>query len=196
MEGSPHFDISRRLGFVAIFRRAPYNCHILCVWCNNTGYTQNNGAVSIVFTIETAPFFCVYPVIIVPNWFRSGDIIWTHTHILKETKMSPRHILIWQESYFLHGICFVQISELNVTSHCAWYRCSAYSGWQQLTTTKGIQRAEWRWCYKGVIWYLWLSADLHPSPWLLVHRVTMVKGSSNGEKSRRWQRLMSLQFVE
>jgi hypothetical protein len=25
-----------------------------------TGRTQNNGAVSIVFTIETAPFFCVY----------------------------------------------------------------------------------------------------------------------------------------
>jgi hypothetical protein len=30
--------------------------------CGNTGYTQNNGAVSIVKTIETAPFFCVYPV--------------------------------------------------------------------------------------------------------------------------------------
>jgi hypothetical protein len=27
-----------------------------------TEYTQNNGAVSIVKTIETAPFFCVYPV--------------------------------------------------------------------------------------------------------------------------------------
>ena len=27
-----------------------------------TGYTQNNGAVSIVKTIETAPFFCVHPV--------------------------------------------------------------------------------------------------------------------------------------
>ena len=27
-----------------------------------TGYTQNNGAVSIVFTIDTAPFFCVYSV--------------------------------------------------------------------------------------------------------------------------------------
>jgi hypothetical protein len=25
-------------------------------------YTQKNGAVSIVKTIETAPFFCVYPV--------------------------------------------------------------------------------------------------------------------------------------
>ena len=27
-----------------------------------TGYTQKNGAVSIVFTFETAPFFCVCPV--------------------------------------------------------------------------------------------------------------------------------------
>jgi hypothetical protein len=27
-----------------------------------TGNTQKNGAVSIVFTIETAPFFCVYSV--------------------------------------------------------------------------------------------------------------------------------------
>ena len=27
-----------------------------------TGYTQKNGAVTIVKTIETAPFFCVYPV--------------------------------------------------------------------------------------------------------------------------------------
>ena len=29
---------------------------------HNTGYTQKNGTVSIVKTIETAPFFCVYPV--------------------------------------------------------------------------------------------------------------------------------------
>ena len=28
----------------------------------NTGHTQNNGADSVVFTIETAPFFCVYAV--------------------------------------------------------------------------------------------------------------------------------------
>jgi hypothetical protein len=28
----------------------------------NTGHTQNNGAVSVVFTIETAPFVCVCPV--------------------------------------------------------------------------------------------------------------------------------------
>jgi hypothetical protein len=27
-----------------------------------TGYTQKNGAVSIVKTIENAPFICVYPV--------------------------------------------------------------------------------------------------------------------------------------
>jgi hypothetical protein len=30
--------------------------------CIYTEYTQKNGAVSIVFTIETAPLFCVYPV--------------------------------------------------------------------------------------------------------------------------------------
>jgi hypothetical protein len=29
-----------------------------------TGHTQKNGAVLIAFTIETAPFFCVYPVYI------------------------------------------------------------------------------------------------------------------------------------
>jgi hypothetical protein len=29
-----------------------------------TGYTQKNGAVSIVFTFETAPLFCVCPVYI------------------------------------------------------------------------------------------------------------------------------------
>jgi hypothetical protein len=29
----------------------------------NTGHTQNNGAVLIVFTIKTAPFFCVCPVL-------------------------------------------------------------------------------------------------------------------------------------
>jgi hypothetical protein len=29
----------------------------------NTGYTQQNGAVLIVFTIKTAPFFCVCPVL-------------------------------------------------------------------------------------------------------------------------------------
>ena len=30
--------------------------------CTYTGHTQKNGAVLIVFTIETAPFFCVCPV--------------------------------------------------------------------------------------------------------------------------------------
>ena len=30
----------------------------------DTEYTQKNGADSIVKTIETAPFFCVYPVLI------------------------------------------------------------------------------------------------------------------------------------
>jgi hypothetical protein len=29
-----------------------------------TGHTQNNGAVSIPFTVETAPFFCVCPVLL------------------------------------------------------------------------------------------------------------------------------------
>jgi hypothetical protein len=31
--------------------------------CEYTGYAQKNGAVSIVKTIETAPFFCVYSVL-------------------------------------------------------------------------------------------------------------------------------------
>jgi hypothetical protein len=31
-------------------------------WHIYTGYTQKNGAVLIVKTIETAPFFCVYSV--------------------------------------------------------------------------------------------------------------------------------------
>ena len=38
---------------------------VIAVQCEshiNTGHTEKNGAVSIVFTIETAPFFCVYPV--------------------------------------------------------------------------------------------------------------------------------------
>jgi hypothetical protein len=30
---------------------------------NYTGYTQKNGAVLIVFTIKTAPLFCVCPVL-------------------------------------------------------------------------------------------------------------------------------------
>jgi hypothetical protein len=37
---------------------------IMDPWNLYTGYTQKNGAVSIVFTIETAPFLCVYPVCI------------------------------------------------------------------------------------------------------------------------------------
>jgi hypothetical protein len=35
---------------------------------HNTGYTQKNGAVSIVFTFETAPFFCVCPVLFALHW--------------------------------------------------------------------------------------------------------------------------------
>ena len=34
--------------------------NVLCG--QNTGHTQKNDAVVIVFTIKTAPFFCVYPV--------------------------------------------------------------------------------------------------------------------------------------
>ena len=33
--------------------------HCLCLLLRYTGYTQKNGAVSIVNTIETAPLFCV-----------------------------------------------------------------------------------------------------------------------------------------
>jgi hypothetical protein len=32
------------------------------VYISYTGHTQKNGVVSIGITIETAPFFCVYPV--------------------------------------------------------------------------------------------------------------------------------------
>jgi hypothetical protein len=32
-----------------------------------TGYTQKNGAVLIVFTIKTAPLFCVCPVFVIIN---------------------------------------------------------------------------------------------------------------------------------
>jgi hypothetical protein len=41
-----------------------HNCHVSCdlsVFVY-TGHTQKNGAVLIVFTIKTAPFFCVCPV--------------------------------------------------------------------------------------------------------------------------------------
>jgi hypothetical protein len=34
-----------------------------------TGHTQNNGAVLILFTIKTAPFFCVCPVLCNPIIF-------------------------------------------------------------------------------------------------------------------------------
>jgi hypothetical protein len=35
----------------------------VCI-CIYTGHTQKNGTVLIVFTIKTAPFFCVCPVYI------------------------------------------------------------------------------------------------------------------------------------
>ena len=40
----------------------------------NTGYTQKNGAVSIVFTIATAPLFCVYPV------YMPHSFLFNHIH--------------------------------------------------------------------------------------------------------------------
>jgi hypothetical protein len=39
-----------------------------------TGHTQNNGAVFIVFTIKTAPFFCVCPVYVYS--FFNLDVRW------------------------------------------------------------------------------------------------------------------------
>ena len=68
------------------------SCHLFCVLyvfvlfcvsvCLCTGHTQNNGAVSVVFTIETAPFFCVCSVhaffcglcyVFIPNTLYSID---------------------------------------------------------------------------------------------------------------------------
>jgi hypothetical protein len=38
-------------------------CHnVVAAICRNTGHTQKNGAVLIVFTIKTAPLFYVCPV--------------------------------------------------------------------------------------------------------------------------------------
>jgi hypothetical protein len=40
-----------------------YVIKIICmITLQYTGYTQKNGVVSIGIAIETAPFFCVYPV--------------------------------------------------------------------------------------------------------------------------------------
>jgi hypothetical protein len=44
-----------------LLTKNPYKIH-LDLHKGNTEYTQKNGAVSIVFTIETAPLFCVYSV--------------------------------------------------------------------------------------------------------------------------------------
>jgi hypothetical protein len=41
-----------------------YVIHNVHISTFNTGYTQKNGAVPIVIPIETAPFFCVCPVLI------------------------------------------------------------------------------------------------------------------------------------
>ena len=35
----------------------------ICEYIDYTGHTQKNGAVLIVFTIKTAPFVCVCPVL-------------------------------------------------------------------------------------------------------------------------------------
>jgi hypothetical protein len=43
-------------GIIKLFR-----CTTIFEKTRNTGYTQKNSAVSIVFTIEAAPLFCVYP---------------------------------------------------------------------------------------------------------------------------------------
>ena len=40
-----------------------------------TGHTQKNGAVLIVFTIKTAPFFCVYPVLIFHLEIRDTSVL-------------------------------------------------------------------------------------------------------------------------
>jgi hypothetical protein len=45
---------------VTVRPRCPAYAQCMAYSC--AGYTQNNGAVSIVNTIETAPFFCVFPV--------------------------------------------------------------------------------------------------------------------------------------
>jgi hypothetical protein len=61
-----------------------------------TEYTQNNGAVSIVLTIETAPFFCAYPVyynpykpvqyVSIPSWDHHQGQLWEYKlHKLKPT---------------------------------------------------------------------------------------------------------------
>jgi hypothetical protein len=64
LKGSEHSDpifwavISRRLSSTCRFENG--RCH--SPGDHNTGHTHTNGAVLIVFTIKTAPFFCVWPV--------------------------------------------------------------------------------------------------------------------------------------
>jgi hypothetical protein len=43
--------------------------------CVNTGHTQKNVADFTVFTIKTAPFFCVCPVLIRDLWFSQQSIL-------------------------------------------------------------------------------------------------------------------------
>jgi hypothetical protein len=45
---------------------AIYNIHNIKIKASNTGHTQKKGAVLIVFTIKTAPFFCVCTVYVDP----------------------------------------------------------------------------------------------------------------------------------
>ena len=57
-----------------------------------TGYTQKNGAVSIVNTIEPAPFFCVCPVYkeIYMKIYRVGYKLRSEIRIQTSENMSPK----------------------------------------------------------------------------------------------------------
>jgi hypothetical protein len=77
-----------RLPFCAVINSFSYGLfHIqLSLWqtygsMECTRYTQKNGAVSIVKTIETAPFFCVYPVCTSLQhvcWYTCLDVLAEH----------------------------------------------------------------------------------------------------------------------
>jgi hypothetical protein len=54
-----HCVIRARLPRAAYESRVVHSHYLIS---SNTGHTQKNGAVSIGIPIETAPFFCVYPV--------------------------------------------------------------------------------------------------------------------------------------
>jgi hypothetical protein len=54
-------------GVVKIIMHRPYSYYICGYIRICTEYTQKNGAVYYVFSIETAPFVCVYPVYYLHN---------------------------------------------------------------------------------------------------------------------------------